>query len=227
MCSGSLGVSLFKKVKILKTNVVMIRKMGTFEVTQRTKDGMFNANNILKQWNFSNNSKKKLKDYFKNKSTKDFIKTMQSDDEFMIGGIVPMIKSKANKGDNAGTWMHPYLFIDYCMWLNPKFKLSVIKFVYDELIKNRHSAGDNYKMLSSAGVKLKGYNFKEVATALNWIVFNKNAKDLRQSATQEELQEISEIESKLAYSIDMGYIKDYEHLLKEMSKLWNKKYAKF
>ncbi|MBC7407182.1 MAG: KilA-N domain-containing protein [Arcicella sp.] len=40
-----------------------------------------------------------------------------------------MIKSKANKGVNAGTWMHPILFIDFAMWINPKFKVKVLKFV--------------------------------------------------------------------------------------------------
>ena len=31
----------------------MIRKMGNFEVIQRTKDGFFNATALLKQWNNS------------------------------------------------------------------------------------------------------------------------------------------------------------------------------
>jgi hypothetical protein len=112
----------------MKTNQILTRKMGDFNVHKRTSDGMFNANSLLKQWYEHNNSKKELKDYLDNKSTKEFIETMINDDS-IIGGIVPMIKSRANKGDNSGTWMHPYLFIDYVMWLNPKFKLAVIKFV--------------------------------------------------------------------------------------------------
>lgn len=36
------------------TNQNMIRKMGTFDVTQRTKDGFFNATALLEQWNKSN-----------------------------------------------------------------------------------------------------------------------------------------------------------------------------
>ena len=35
----------------MKTNQNMIRKMGNFEVIQRTKDGFFNATALLKQWN--------------------------------------------------------------------------------------------------------------------------------------------------------------------------------
>lgn len=33
------------------TNQVMKRPMGKFLVEQRTKDSMFNATNLLKQWN--------------------------------------------------------------------------------------------------------------------------------------------------------------------------------
>ena len=76
--------------------------MGDFNVNQRTSDGMFNATELLKQCHVYNNSKKELKDYLDNKSTKEFIETMINDDS-IIGGIVPMIKSRANKGDNAGT----------------------------------------------------------------------------------------------------------------------------
>jgi len=210
----------------MKTNVVMVRKMGIFDVNQRTKDGMFNANSLLKQWNIANESKKEIKDYFDNKSTQEFIEVLKND-QSTIGGIVPMIKSRASKGDNAGTWMHPYLFIDFAMWINPKFKFEVIKFVYDELIKYRNDAGDNYISLSASGVKLKGYDFVEVAKAMQWIVFGKTGKELRQSATQKELVELNDLQSKLSFAIDMGYISTYPQLMSELRKIWNQKNRKF
>ena len=210
----------------MKTNVVMVRKMGVFDVNQRTKDGMFNANSLLKQWNIANESKKEIKDYFDNKSTQEFIEVLKSD-QSTIGGIVPMVKSRASKGENAGTWMHPYLFIDFAMWINPKFKFEVIKFVYDELIKYRNDAGDNYISLSASGVKLKGYDFVEVAKAMQWIVFGKTGKELRQSATQKELVELNDLQSKLSFAIDMGYISTYPQLMSELRKIWNQKNRKF
>ena len=210
----------------MKTNVIMVRKMGVFDVNQRTKDGMFNANSLLKQWNTANESKKEIKDYFDNKSTQEFIYVLKSD-ESTIGGIVPMIKSRASKGENAGTWMHPYLFIDFAMWINPKFKFEVIKFVYDELIKYRNDAGDNYVSLSASGVKLKGYDFIEVDKAMQWIVFGRTGKELRQTATQKELVELNDLQSKLSFAIDMGYITTYSQLLSELRKIWNQKNRKF
>lgn len=209
----------------MKTNVIMNRSMGDLKVKQRTKDGMFNATSLLKQWNNVSNSNKKLDHFFDNKSTKEFINAMIDDEDLHTHNSV-YVKSRASRGDNAGTWMHPYLFIDFAMWLNPKFKVQVIKFVYDELIKHRHSAGDNYKLLSESGVKLKGYNFAEVATAMNWIVFGKKGKNLRQSASQDELRELSELQTKLAFAIDMGYIKSYDSLIEEMREIFRMKKSK-
>ena len=116
------------------------------------------------------------------------------------------------------------------MWINPKFKYDVIKFVYDQLIQLRHEAGDNFLMLSAAVAKLQNRPsncYTEVSIAMQWIVFNKTGKNLRQFATQEQLKEIKEIEQKLAFAIDMGYIKTYNNLIKEMRKLYAVKYNKF
>lgn len=219
----------------MKTNVIMIRKMGTFDVFQRTKDGYFDANALLSKWNsVRNNPERKMSRFLDSPKTKEFIFEIESDSpsaEMTNGSTHPFDVKKGRNTSKGKTkdevWMHPYLFIDFAMWINPKFKLSVIKFVYDELIKNRHDAGDNYKILSASIVKLKNHNFQEVATAIQWIVFNKTGKDLRQKANPEELKEIADIESKLAYSIDMGYIKTFESLIIELRKLWNKKYQKF
>lgn len=43
----------------MKTNQIMVRPMGGFNVTQRTKDGFFNATSLLKQWNEKTGMKRK------------------------------------------------------------------------------------------------------------------------------------------------------------------------
>lgn len=204
----------------MKTNVVMLRSMGSFKVSQRTKDGMFNATELLKQWNKSTGSKKEVKKFFENETTKQFIKTLKQDNEFLKGQYSAYLKTRGKYG---GTWMHPYLFIDFAMWINPKFKLEVIKFVHDQLIKNRHEAGDNYKILSNSGSKLKGYDYVTVAKALQWIVFGKTGKNLRQQATQEQLKELKDIQLNLSYAIDMGFINTFDELINQMKKLYTLK----
>jgi hypothetical protein len=81
-------------------------------------------------------------------------------------------------------------------------------------------------MLSSSGVKLKGYNFSEVAKAIQWIVYGKTGKGLRQTATEEQLKELNEIQIKFSFAIDRGYIKSYSQLLEEMREMYRIKKRK-
>jgi len=213
----------------------MVRKMGSFDILQRTKDGYFDASALLHLWNGrDNNSKREMKRFLESPKTIQFITEIEEESQSAEMRYADNKAFTIKKGRNTSkgktkdeVWMHPYLFIDFAMWLNPKFKLSVIKFVYDQLIQQRTSAGDNYKTLSSSLVKLKGYSFQEVAKAMQWIVYNKTGKELRQTATQEQLQEINDIQTKLAFAIDMNFIITYEQLLIEMRKMYNKKYQKF
>lgn len=206
----------------MKTNVIMNRKMGSYEVHQRTKDGMFNATTLLSQWSKSNKKRKDVNDFLKTKSTKEFIEEIDSRED----SINRQLSVLTTRGKNAATWMHPLLFIDFAMWINPKFKYDVLKFVYDQLIKERHDAGDNYKVLSSAGTKLRGYNYSEVAKALQWIVFNRTEKQIRQKATEQQLKELNDVQKQLAFAIDMGYITSYKKLISELKQIWRKKYLK-
>lgn len=209
----------------MKQNVVMIRKMGNFEISQRTKDGMFNATSLVKEWN-KKNKRKDVSEFLSNKNTEEFIDALIEDENLNTGN--PVFKTHTViKGKYGGTWMTPLLFIKFSMWLNPRFEVQVLKFVYDELIKQRNDAGDNYISLSASGIKLHGYDFREVAIAMNWIVFNKKGKNLRQSATQEELKELNELQGKLAFLIDNNYVTSYNQLLVDMRKMYNKKYCKF
>jgi len=213
----------------MKTNIVMKRDMGGLDVHQRTKDGMFNATSLLKQWNESNGLKgrkgRRVDDFLNLINTKEFIEALKAD--FLNTEDSRYLKPyTSTRGRHGGTWMHPYLFIDFAMWLNPKFKLGVIKFASDELIEQRHLAGDNYIKLSESGMKLKGYDFREVAIAMQWIVFGNKGKELRQQASQEQLTELNNLQSRLSFAIDMGYIKTYSCLIEEMRKIWELKYPK-
>ena len=163
-----------------------------------------------------------LRDYFAGQA---MLAVMQ--EENLHGVNLPYVKSKASRGKNAGTWMHPILFIKFAMWLNPRFEYYVIKFVYDELIKYRHSAGDNYKGLTSALTKFDKVDFTQIAKGLNYIIFNEHKPELRQQASEAQLKELTDLQNKLAFAIDMGYIRSYDQLLYEMRLIWHKKYQRF
>ena len=208
--------------------------MGDFEVIQRTKDGYFEANSLLSQWNnVKDNPRRDMNKYLSSSKTIEFINVIKSKSQKSeLADYQVEIKKKGKAMKNGGRsrdeiYMHPYLFIDFSMWINPSFKYDVLKFVYDELIKQRHDAGDNYISLSASGQKLKGYDYREVAIALQWIVFGKKGKELRQSATQDQLKELNDLQTKLSFAIDMGYITSYQQLISELRKLYSNKNLKF
>lgn len=227
----------------------MVRKMGIFDVTQRTKDGFFNATALLKQWNntvenqkvlhkgksphvknSTNNqevlntqnspyvNEKEMKDFFLNKSTQEYIQVIMQK-EGLNSETSVYLKSRASRGVNAGTWMHPMLFIDFAMWLNPSFKYDVLKFVYDEMIKYRNLAGDSYKELGSAVSKLVPREFvatamKKVAEALNYIVFGDHRNGIRNDFGEEQKQmELCEFQRKVISLINEGFIPTFEALM--------------
>lgn len=143
---------------------------------------------------------------------------------------VSIIKGKRNKfglKEPDKYYMHPYLFIKFAMWLNPRFEVQVIKFVYDELIKNRNIAGDNYKVLSASVSIFPDVDYSKIAQGLNFIVFNRHQTNIRNTATAEQLSELHELENKLSFAIDMGLINDYPTLIRTMRKMYSEKYSKF
>lgn len=133
----------------MKTNVVMKRPFVGFDVLQRTSDGYFEANDFLNEWSVQNKDKgrRRLDEFLNSPKTKSFIETIENEEFFEMrknDGLENqvVIKTKAKTLPNGGrvkgsVWMHPLLFIDFAMYLNPKFKYKVLKFVYDEMILYR------------------------------------------------------------------------------------------
>ncbi len=214
----------------MKTNVNIIRKLNDFEVIQRTKDSMFDATYLLNQWNKQSGQKKVIGHYFENDSTKEFIKAIEFDlesncrnSDVLNRGNSPYLKTR---GKNGGTWMHPYLFIDFAMWLNPSFKLQVIKFVYDELIQHRKLSGTFYNKLCSLLSRFKETDYREVGRILNYVVFNEHERDLRNQATPEQQEDLQQLERDACNYIENGFISNWDHFKAIMRKEWSKRHYK-
>lgn len=177
-------------------------KMGQFDVIQRTSDSMFNATMLLRQWNNYSGQNKEVTKFFENENTKEFITALITEEKLNTRNSAYL----STRGKNGGTWMHPILFIKFAMWLNPAFEVKVIKFVYDEMIKYRHEAGDEYRALGSAIRKIVPADFmqaamKKIGEALNWVVFNNHESGIRNKFGDEQKQrELSMLEKKVANS---------------------------
>lgn len=116
---------------------------------------------------------------------------------------------------------------EVCDVLNPRFEVKVVKFVYDQLIEYRHHAGDNYNVLARSIAALPDVDYSQVARGLNWIVFNKHERDIRNTASPNQLRALDDLQRKPAFSVDMGYIRTFPDLMNSMRRIYNRQHAKF
>lgn len=192
----------------MKTNQVMLRPFYDAHIEQRTKDGYFNATAFLAHFNtvrhLEDKDKKIMGDFLRLDSTKEYIEVIEEDLKHAYSHLKASKSNNINnlkvvytrRGKNAVTWMNPYLFIDFAMWLSPKFKYRIIKFVYDQLIQFRNDAGDHYLAMCSSlkrrYLALFGTNpprelYKKEAKTINSLVFGSEYSNQRNEASQEQL----------------------------------------
>ena len=219
----------------MKTSVNMVRNMGDYDIIQRTEDGYFEANHLLRQWNITN-KEKYISNFLNNIKTKQFIEeiceqethTQKNED----GDFKAVITVKGRNTKNGKTpdcvFMHPFLFIDFAMWLNPKFKYQVIKFVYDQLIEFRHAAGDKYNILRFNVAKRwhpEPEFYKKLNRGLNFVVFGTHKRGIRNSATEEQLTDLVDLQKVFNYNINSGLIKNRKQLITELRKEYVRRYV--
>ena len=211
----------------MKTNQVLTRTMGEFSVYQRTSDGMFNATSLLKQWNSLSPTERKMDNYFNLQGTGEFVNTIIAKENLDTPKLV-YVKSRASRGLNSGTWMHPLLFIDFAMWINPEFKYDVLKFVYDQLVEYRNQAGNSYRRMCEriAQVSKKGdipKNISSIAKAVNIVVYGIHEKQMRNKQAEESsMRELVKLQEMIIELIDNGYIKTYEGIRQYLLNTWRK-----
>ena len=248
----------------------MIRKMGNFEVNQRTKDGFFNATALLEQWNKSNPKEKRaLDNFWKSTNLDKLMLEIVINEPYLLeksssvnstydknafenqqvlntqnSGCLKNINldfdslkkivaktSKANRGINKGTWLHPVMFVKFAMYLSPRFEYHVLRFVSDEMIKYRNLAGDSYKTLAShvatiVPKPLMPMAMKKIAQGLNFIVFGDHKHAMRNEVGEETKQlELFQLQQKVADLIGDEFIKSVDELITYLRKLYGRKYT--
>lgn len=133
----------------------MMRPFYDTQLQQRTQDSFFCATDLLqihnsKEWN----NTKEINKFLLGKDTKEFLvslgKELKSQDSAPFDNPLPTDFYEVWKGRGKKTRMHPYLFVKFAMWLNKDFEVKIIKRITDNLIMNRHQAGDYYKEMCQA-----------------------------------------------------------------------------
>lgn len=120
---------------------------------------------------------------------------------------------------------NPYIWVMLALELNPEIYAKVIVWLTDDLIINRIEAGDRYNDLCRACSKFPNVDYRSIAKGINYIVFNVHETMIRNKASQEQLKELDDLQKKLAFAVDMGYISSMSSLMNEMRKLWRSKWG--
>ena len=187
----------------MKTNQLMKRDFMDSQITQRTKDSFFNATELLSLFNSNNDKVKHFHHFWENQNTQQFLETLEKDLNDNIRNSVYLKSHESTRGKGGGTWMHPYLFVKFAMWLSPEFELQIIKWVYDNLIQVRNNAGDYYKQMCDSiqnnylalkGEKPNPFVFINEAKFLNQLCYNSNEVGKRNELNETELRLLNELQ---------------------------------
>lgn len=134
----------------MKSEVFMVRNLEGIEVRQSNQTEMFNVTDLVNGFNETRRARglptKDLREYWKNEATKEFIQALEKQ-----SGEFPSLLKKVCRGKlNKGTWVHPAIFVDIAMWLNPEFKAKVMMWLADNLLGLRNGSAESYKKMTRA-----------------------------------------------------------------------------
>lgn len=208
----------------MKTAQIMLRDLNWIKVRQNHKTWFFNANDLLDLHNSTSKKKKELWKYMNTTSLKQLKKAIIKDEISntpKMGDLknedITTIETKRWRV-NWWTWMHPYIFIDFAMWLSADFKVTCIKWLYDHLIKFRDECWDWFKEINKALFEKKPnlppFEYSNEAKMINKLVFWSPNKEQRNKATEEQLSLLKALQKADATLINnwLDYYDRYEEL---------------
>lgn len=112
--------------------------IGGFSIQRRGLDGYFDANELLYYWNKEEgNTQRRMSRFLKCEGTIKFMdeligyisdKNDVDRNSICLVQTIPGAATECGKERNI-VWMHPYLFIKFAMWINPRFDVHVIEFM--------------------------------------------------------------------------------------------------
>ena len=167
------------------TQVLMKRELFGCEISQQSKTEFFSATELVNagnKWRLANGMKEfNMSQYLKTNSFVEFKNELQK----KYGCVI-----NQSRGRNSNTWVHPLLFIDIALAINPKLKIEVYEWLFDNLIRFRNDSGDSYKEMSAA-IYIRFGNKREfpnyIQKVANYIKLELKVDDW-QKATEEQLK---------------------------------------
>ena len=210
---------------------------------QNTTDSYFNATQFLKDFNEHNpeNTKKLMYDFLRLDRTKDFLnryekrkieksqvsdyqvkgKSPKSDNQQVSSFYVKKGKTLKDGSKIPDTYFFcKELFFEFGCWLSVDLRLDLYEIVWDNVVEYRNNLKGKFsKEFTDAITTIEEEpSYFKVYSSLNKTVFGKNInnENQRDSATEEQLKFIHEIESDIITLIKFGYIKTFEDVIKHI-----------
>jgi len=186
----------------MKTEKLMVRPLMGIEVLQSTNTEMIKVSDFLKEVNTlrvkKGLSEKNLSSYFDNLHTREYL------DALALYEDIPVDELRiVKRGKYGGTYVHPLLFIDIALWVDPKLKVEVYSWLSDNLLNLRNSGGDSFKTYNTALNKsypeeVNKNTYMNVATYIQKACGVCGTKDKWERATKEQLELRDEIHTNIS-----------------------------
>jgi hypothetical protein len=169
---------------------------------------------------------KRIDVWLRSDKTKEFIDIVEKNIIPLKGGII------TKRGKGGGTYAHHLIAFDFAMWLSPEFKLKVYteyingtQHKKDWNIKRIHAAF-NYKIMTESikndHDKPMHFHFSNEALMINEIVFGVREGNIRDTASEEKLDQIACLEGANSTLIDIGL--EYAERKEKLKEIFTKKF---
>lgn len=226
----------------MKTNVILKspdRNLFGIQIRQESKTQMLNLSDLQEAYTrarIQNGwSDRRIEDILSSKFNIERIYYLLKEQGFINTEISAFMRETENTGflkylkqlgaykttgarQTKTTWCNPYIWVLVAMELNPMLYARVVMWLGDKLCLNRIEAGNFCKELNRAVYSIKDVDFVKLAIALNRKIFGKHETGIRNTGTKEQLKKLTELETKIAFLIDMGYENTMNGVLKAIEK---------
>lgn len=128
-------------------------------------------------------------------------------------GVVETLKffgvwKNTKRDGERSVYCNPYIWCLIAMELNPLLYAKVVIWMTDTLILDRVNASNHFRSMNDAIASIiPAPEYWRYAKNINKRVFYKHEKEIRNSATSQQLKMIEDIEKFISQSIYAGYLK--------------------
>jgi hypothetical protein len=226
----------------MKTNVILNstdRELFGIKIRQNTEKEFLSVTDLQQAYENARFkfgwSDRRISDILQGKITQERIFYLLESQGIIKTELSAFIESIENQGitkvlKNTGVWKatgargtnqvmcHPYIWVLLAMELNPMIYAKVVIWLTDSLIFNRIEAGDEYAPMNSAIKKIiPNPNYSKIAIEINKRVFTTHVSGIRNLASAKELRKIADIEKLVTNSIELGFVKTEDDIIRVIS----------